>query len=141
MASGIYNKFKYQCFAGGHDLEDDSPSDEIKIALMDDNHVFNATDNMWAQVSGNELAAAGNYIAGGEALENQSITQLATTKFDANNTTWSNATFSAYHAVIYNATTLELVASIDFGGVKDPSGVDFTIQWNASGIMTLATKA
>ena len=141
MASGIYNKFKYECFAGRHDMEDDSPSDEIKVALMDDNHVFNAAHNVWAEVSANELAAAGNYVAGGEALVSQSITQGATTKFDAEDTVWANATFTAYHAVIYNATTNELIASIDLGGAQSPSGVNFTIQWNASGIMTLATKA
>ena len=138
MASGIYNIFKYNCFGGNHDLEDDSPSDTIKVALMDNNHSFTATDNDWTDVSANELAAAGNYTTGGATLSSQGITKAATTIFDAADTEWANATFSAYHAVIYNATTGELIASIDFGGVQSPSAVTFTIQWNASGIITIA---
>lgn len=139
MASGIYDIFKYGCFAGEHDMEEDSPSDDIKVALLDNNHAFVSTHNLWTQVSGNELAAAGNYSTGGESLVSQDITKTATTKFDAEDVVWTNATFTAYHAVIYNATTGRLIASIDFGGAQSPSGVNFTIQWNASGIMTLAT--
>ena len=139
MASGIYNIFKYNCFGGNHDLEDDSPSDTIKVALMDNNHVFTATDDDWTDVSANELAAAGNYTTGGKTLASQGITQAATTIFDAANVEWLLATFTAYHAVIYNATTGELIASIDFGGAQSPAAVTFTVQWNASGIITLAT--
>ena len=138
MASGIYNIFKYNCFGGNHDLEDDSPSDTIMVALMDDSHVFTATDEDWTDVSANELATAGNYTADGAILSTQGITVGATTKFDAADTTWANATFTAYHAVIYNATTGELIASIDFAGAQSPAAVTFTIQWNASGIITLA---
>lgn len=138
MASGVYNIFKYNCFGGNQDLEDDSPSDVIKVALMDNNHVFDATDNYWSDVSANELAESGNYTAGGEILSGQAITKAATTKFDAEDTVWSNATFTAYHAVVYDATTGELIASIDFGEAKIVASAPFTIQWNSSGIVTIA---
>lgn len=138
MASGVYNIFKYNCFGGNQDLEEYSPSDVIKTALMDDNHAFDATDNLWTDVSANELAEAGNYTAGGEVLSGQVVVQASTTKFDAEDTVWANATFTAYHAVIYNATTGELIASIDFGEAKIVAGAPFTIQWNSSGIITIA---
>ena len=138
MASGIYNKFKAQLFEGKMDLQDDSPSDEIKIALMDNNHSFDATKNMWSQISANELASAGNYTTGGKSLVSQGVTQAGTTKFDAEDLSWLNATFSAYHAVIYNNTDGTLIASIDFGSVKTVAAGTFTIQWNAAGIITLA---
>lgn len=139
MASGIYSNFKYNCFAGRQDLEADSPSDVIKVALMDTNHSFNAAHNVWGQVSANELAAAGNYTTGGNILTDQTITKAALTKFDGDDVLWPDASFTAYHAVIYNSTTGDLIASIDFGGAQSPAGALFTIQWNASGIMTLAT--
>ncbi len=138
MVSGIYNIFKYNCFGGNHDLEDNSPSDVIKIALMDNSHSFSAGDEDWSDVSANELAAAGNYTTGGKALASQGIAVGATTVFDADDTSWLNATFSAWHAVIYNVTTGELIASIDFGSEQAPAAVTFTLQWNASGIITIA---
>jgi len=139
MASGIYNIFKYGCFAGKYDMEEDSPSDVFKVALMDDNHSFVKANNSWAEISANELPAAGNYATGGAIITGQAITKGDTTKFDGSDVSWANATFSAYHAVVYNdsSATKELVASIDFGGVKTVAAGTFTIQWNAAGILTI----
>ena len=49
------------------------------------------------------------------------------------------ATFTAYHAVIYDTSVSnDLIASIDFGGAKAVVAGTFTIQWDAAGIITLA---
>ena len=135
MASGIYNRYKANLMNKEVDME----ADTIKVALLNNSHTFTATNNTWSDVSANEVSGTG-YSAGGEALANKAVTQAATTKFDADDTTWSTGTFSAYHAVIYDDTMTndDLIASIDFGGEQQVTAADFTIAWNASGIITLA---
>lgn len=135
MASGIYQRFKANLFNKEVDLE----ADTIKCALMDNSHSFTATHNTWSQVSANEISGSG-YSANGEDLANGAVTQAATTDFDADDTAWTSATFSAWHAVLYDDTLAgdDLILSIDFGGEQQVTGGTFTIQWNASGIITLA---
>ncbi len=135
MASGIYNRFKANLMNKEVDLEDDV----IKVALFNDSHAFAATNTDYSDVSGNELASGNGYTTGGETLAGKAVTEAATTKWDATDKAWGDATFTAYHAVIYDTSvTNDLIASIDFGGAKAVSSGTFTIQWNASGIITLA---
>jgi len=105
--------------------------------LYDDSHAFTATDTVYT--STNELATTGGYTQDDKALAGQAVTTAATTKWDATDTAWTAATFTAYHAVIYDVTnTNSLICSIDFGAAKTVSSGTFTIQWNADGIITLA---
>lgn len=136
MASGIYERFKANLMNKEVDLE----ADTIKCALLDTNHSFTATHNTWSQVSANELANGNGYTTGGEALTTKAVTQGATTDWDADDVSWTSASFTAYHAVIYDDTvaTDDLICSIDFGGAQTVTSGTFTIQWNASGIITLA---
>jgi hypothetical protein len=136
MASGIYERFKANLFNGECDLE----ADTIKCALMDNIHSFTATNNTWSQVSANELSTGGGYTSPGQDLTTKAVTQAATTDWDADDAQWTSATFSAYHAVLYDDTLAgdDLIASIDFGGEQQVTSGTFTIQWNASGIITLA---
>lgn len=135
MASGAYNRFKANLMNKEVDME----ADVIRVALLDNSHSFTAADNTWSQVSTNEISGTG-YTANGEALANKAVTQAATTKFDADDVTWSTGTFTAYHAVIYDDTLTndDLIASFDFGGAQTVTAADFTISWNSSGIITLA---
>jgi len=135
MASGIYDRAKANLMNGETDYE----ADTIKVALMDDNHSFTSTHNTWSDVSANEISGTG-YTAGGETLANAAVTQGSTTKWDADDVVWSNASFTAYHAVIYDDTLAgdDLIASIDFGGAKQVSNSTFTISWDAAGIITLS---
>jgi hypothetical protein len=138
MASGIYNKFKADLMNKIVDLEGDT----IRVALLDNSHAFTATDNVWADVSANEIAGTG-YTANGEVLAGGSVTQGATTKFDGTDLAWTTATFTAYHAVLYDDTIAaptvdDLICSFDFGGAKTVTAGTFTIQWHANGIITLA---
>ncbi len=135
MASGIYNRFKANLMNKEVDLEGDT----IKIILLDTNHSFAASNTVLTDVSGNELAATGGYSTGGNTLASKAVTEAATTKWDAADTAWTSATFTAFHAVIYDSTATDnLVASIDFGGGKAVSSGTFTIQFDSSGIITLA---
>ena len=138
MASGIYN-----CFKG--DLMEKQVSlgtgeDSIYVVLYDASHAFTAGDTVYTTT--NELATAGGYTRGVTAtnlLAGQSVTTAATTKFDATDHAWTSATFTAYHAVIFDATnTNSLICSIDFGGAKTVNAGTFTLVWDAAGIITLA---
>lgn len=135
MASGIYNRFKANLMNKEVDLE----ADTIQVALLDDNHSFSATDNTWSDVSANEISGTG-YTASGATLDGKSVTQAATTKWDATDVSWTSATFSAYHAVIWDDSvgTDDLICSIDFGGEQQVTSGTFTIQWDSDGIITLA---
>lgn len=133
MASGIYNRAKANWFNKVVDLE----ADTIKVTLYDNSHSFTASDTDYT--TDNELATTGGYTQGGATLASKAVTEAATTKWDAADTAWTSATFTAYHAVIYDSTAgNDLIASIDFGGAKTVAAGTFTIQWNASGIITLA---
>lgn len=138
MASGIYSRFKANLLNKECDME----ADVVKVMLLDDSHAFNAAHNVIGDVSANEIAGAG-YTAGGGTLAGKAVTQGATTKWDATDIQWAAATFSAWHAVMYDDThaTDDLIGSIDFGGQKTVAAGIFKIQWHVNGIITLATAA
>lgn len=138
MASGVYNRYKANLLNKEIDME----ADTIKVILLDNSHTFDADNNELTDVNTNEISGTG-YTTGGEIIANITVTQDDTNDkayFDGDNTAWSTATFSAYHAVIYDDTISgdPLIASIDFGGEKDVSAGDFTLQWNADGILELS---
>lgn len=134
MASGVYQRFKANLMNKEIDME----ADTIKVALLNNSHSYTATHNTWSQVSANEISGTG-YSAGGATLGTKSVTQAAATKFDAADTAWSTATFTAYHAVLYDDTLTndDLICSFDLGGAQSVSAGTFTIQWHADGIITL----
>jgi hypothetical protein len=136
MASGIYDRWKANLMNKIVDMEDDV----IKVMLLDDSHSFTTTHNVIGDVSTNQISGTG-YSAGGATLAGKGVTQGATTKFDATDTTWTTASFTAYHAVLWDDSvgTDDLICSIDFGAAKTVTAGTFTIQWHASGIITLAT--
>ncbi len=139
MASGVYNQFKELVMEGVHNLL----TNTVKIALLNNSHTFSASSVGWSSVSANELAATGGYTAGGNTLASPTVI-VASDKgvFDAADSSWTTATFTAYHAVIYNDTPTSpadpLIASIDFGGAKTVSNGTFTIQFHANGILSIA---
>jgi hypothetical protein len=138
MASGIYDKFKYNLMTKKVNLI----TDTIKVALMTNSHSFVSTDTSSSSVLTNQITGTG-YTTGGATLAGQSVTEGASTKWDATtDTEWTSATFSAWHAVLYDttvdATTNNVICSIDFNGEQAVSTGTFKIIWNSSGIMTLA---
>jgi hypothetical protein len=133
MASGCYNRFKANLMNKVVDLE----ADTINVSLYNNSHAFTAADTDYTTT--NELTTAGGYTQGGQALAGKAVTEAATTKWDATDIAWSSATFTAYHAVIWDSTAgNDLICSIDFGGAKSVSAGTFTIVWDAAGIITLA---
>jgi len=135
MSSGIYSRFKANLMNKEVDLE----ADTIKVILLDDSHTFAAANTVLTDISGNELPTAGGYTAGGATLASKSVTEGVTTKWDADDTAWTDATFTAYHAAIYDDDVSDnLICSIAFGGAKSVTAGTFTIQWDANGIISLA---
>ncbi len=133
-ASGVYDGFMADMPLALMDWD----TDALKVGLLDTNHTFTAADDTWADVSANEISGTG-YTAGGNALDNCTVTEAVPVKLDCDDEAWTTATFSAFHAVIYNTANADsLVDSFDFGGEKAVVAGTFTIQWNASGINTIS---
>jgi hypothetical protein len=137
MASGIYDVFKVDLMDASVNIA--SGGDTLQVALLDNSHAFTASDTVWGSISANEIAGTG-YSAGGETLANQTVSLASNTAtFDGDDTSWTSATFTCYHAAIYDSTnTSSLICSIDFGGAQTVTAGTFTIEWNANGIISLA---
>lgn len=134
----FYDAFKEDLLNSNIDLD----SDNIKCALLNNSATFTAADTVFTNVSGNEIAAGNGYVAGGQALANKVVNKsTGTSKWDADDVTWtaSGGSITAYKAVLYDVTVSNrLIAFIDLGGVATAnSGSPLSIQWNASGILTL----
>ena len=75
-----------------------------------------------------------------QELAGKAVTEGPATKFDANDTAWTSATFTAYFAVLFDDTLVgkDLICCFDFGGGKTVSNGTFTIVWHSDGIITLS---
>lgn len=138
MASGIYQRFQANILKGNIDLEND-----VLIAiLLDENHSFNAAHNNLTNVVANELENAGGYTPQDKEVTNGAVTQAASTKFDADDIIWTDATFTAYNMVIYDETASnDLICSYDFGGAKTVTDGTFMIQFHVDGIILVEASA
>jgi len=136
MASGVYNTFKSEIMKKNIDLVNDT----VKVALYTSSASFVAENDSYAAT--NEVSGAG-YTAGGAALASKAVTVDDTDDegvFDAADTTWSTSTITARYAIIYDDTVTtpnadQLIACIDFGSDKSSSAGNFTLQWDAEGIL------
>lgn len=121
----------------------------FKVTLHSSSYTFAATHNVYADLT-NELSTANGYTNTGQALASVSWTQSSgTATFDAADTVWaaSGGSIVARRAVIravgtFNSLVDPLVASILLdttpADVTTTTGNTLTLQWNASGIFTLA---
>lgn len=141
MASVIYNSFKRDIMNGSIDLD----TDTIKVLLVTASYTPNQDAHDKRDDITNEVAAAGGYSTGGEALSTKSVTADNTDNegvFTADPLTWAASTITARGAVLYKSrggasSADELICYIDFGSDKISSSGDFTITWNAEGILNL----
>lgn len=144
MASLVFNNFKYRQLGDTSVTPINLKSDTIKLALLtssytpsEDNHDF------YDDVSANEVAASGSYVAGGATLtvttsqdntDNEGV-------FDATDVAFTTFTGTARYAVIYKSTgvssTSPLICLIDFGSDIAATNGTFTITFAAEGILNL----
>jgi hypothetical protein len=132
----VYNRFLYNIGQKLIDLD----TDNIKCAILSNAYTPSKDDDVWADVSTHEVSGTG-YDAGGKLLANAAFVQDdANDKawLDADNLTWTTVTFTNGRFAVLYADAMaadELICCLDFGADKSPSGDDFTIQFNALGIL------
>jgi hypothetical protein len=141
MASKLYGQFLSQAL----NKEIDWDTDTIKVALLTNSYTPDQdAHNYLDDVIANEVTGTG-YTAGGNTLANKTNSYNSSTNvivLDADDTTWSSSTITARYAVIYDASpatnaTRPLIGYVDFGSDQSSSNGNFTITWDATGIVRI----
>lgn len=141
MPSKLYGQFLSQAL----NKEIDWDTDTIKVALLTNSYTPDQdAHNYLDDVVANEVSGTG-YTAGGNTLANKTNTYNSGTNvivLDADDTTWSSSTITARYAVVYDATpatnaTRPLIGYVDFGSDQSSSNGNFTITWDATGIVRI----
>ena len=140
MANLVYNSYKKDIGDGNINWSGDT----FKVMLVTSTYTPNIDTHTKRSDITNEVVGTA-YTAGGAALSTITNTQDNTNDegvIDADNVTWSTSTITARGAIIYKSTGVaandNLVAYFDFGSDQISSAGDFTINWNAAGILGLA---
>lgn len=141
MASKLYGQFLAQAL----NKEIDWDTDTIKVALLSNAYTPDQdAHNYLDDVVANEVTGTG-YTAGGATLANKTNSYNGATNvivLDADDVTWSSSTITARYAVIYDASpatnaTKPLIGYVDFGSDQSSSNGNFTITWDATGIVRI----
>lgn len=141
MASKLYGQFLSQAL----NKEIDWDTDTIKVALLTNAYTPDQdAHNYFDDVVANEVTGTG-YTAGGLTLSNKTNSYNSATNvivLDADDVTWSSSTITARYAVIYDASpatnaTRPLIGYVDFGSDQSSSNGNFTITWDATGIVRI----
>jgi hypothetical protein len=142
MASKLYGNFLSQAL----NKEIDFDTDTIKVALLTNGYTPDQdAHNYFDDVSTHEVSGATGYTSGGITLANKTNTYNSgsnTIVLDADDVTWSSSTITARYAVVYNASpatnaTRPLIGYVDFGSDQSSSNGNFTITWDATGIVRI----
>ena len=141
MAGVWYNEGKRAVLAG----EIQPVTDDLKVMLLPSYTPNIDTHQNYDDVSASEHGATGGYTLGGESLGTKAVTTDATldrAEFTAANTVWTTSTLSAQWAILYFDSTVDSTSTLlcywDFGSTKSSTAADFTLQWDAEGILQLA---
>lgn len=137
----IFNAYKKFLFDG---TDIDIDSDTIKVALCDNSYTPSIDDHDYFNDITDEISG-GNYTAGGDTIDNASVTQDNTNDLayiNGDDVTWTSVTFTdARYGIIYKSTgtasTSPLIGYVDFGANKTITDGTFTISWHASGIISI----
>ena len=124
--------------------EIDWDTDVIKVMLTTSTYVPAQDTEDYKDDVTNEVSGTG-YTATGETLTSKTVTYTAGTnvhKLDAADTTWSASSITARIAVIYDSSpatdaTRPLMGYQDFITDRTSDAGDFTIQWDAAGIIEI----
>jgi hypothetical protein len=118
-------------------------NDTIKCALTTATYAPNQDTHDFFDDVTNEVTGSG-YTAGGVTLGTKTLTYDAATnetRLDAADALWATSTITARYAVVYKSTgtasTSALLGYVDFGGDQTTSAADFTIQWDATGVLKI----
>ena len=137
-----YGRFQEGQYSATADRRIDWVNDPIQCSLHTVTYVFDQDAHDFFNDATNELTTGGGYTAGGVALAGKTLaydTGTNQARLDANDASWSNATFTARHAITWKNTagantTDPLISDVDFGADESVASGTFTIQWDATGI-------
>lgn len=141
MASKMYGNFLVKAL----NKEVDFDSDTIKVALLSSAYTPNQdAHDYYDDVSANEITGTG-YTAGGATLAGKTVTYDSANNvivLDANDVVWSASTITARYAVVYDdsgATAAQkvLIGYVDFGSDQSSTNGNFTVTWDATGIVRI----
>ncbi|NDF35596.1 MAG: hypothetical protein EB154_07055 [Nitrosopumilaceae archaeon] len=141
MPSKLYGQFLSQAL----NKEIDWDTDTIKVALLSNAYTPDQdAHNYFDDVVANEVTGTG-YTQGGITLANKTNTYNSATNvivLDADDVTWSSSTITARYAIVYDASpatnaTRPLIGYVDFGSDQSSSNGNFTITWDATGIVRI----
>lgn len=141
MAAGdahVVNNFKEQLMLKTMDCVGDT----FKVALYSDAYASSQIDGAAPAYSAtNEISVSG-YTAAGATLAGKSVTQQDTpdnAMWDANDTTWNSlGTATILRAILYDDTTATKWLAIIWEIGTNSNGGNYTLQWNANGLMLLS---
>jgi hypothetical protein len=128
ITQAMCTSFKSEVLQEGHQLA----TDTIKIALYTSSASLDATTTAYS--SSNEVSGTG-YTATGVTLTSTAVSTTGTTAhFDADDPTWTSASFTANGALIYNSSNSnKAIAVLAFGGDFTVAGGTFKIVFPAAG--------
>lgn len=141
MASKLYGSFLVKAL----NKEVDYDTDTIKIALVSSAYTPNQdAHDYWDDVSTNEVSGTG-YTAGGATLTSKTVSYDSGSNvivLDAADAVWAASTITARYAVIYDdagaaAAQKVLVGYIDFGSDQSSTNGNFTVTFDATGIVRI----
>lgn len=139
MASKLYGSFLMKAL----NKEVDWDTDDIKVALLSSAYTPNQdTHDYFDDVVANEVSGTG-YTAGGQSLSSKTSTYDSANNvviLDAADAVWGSSTITARYAVVYDnagATNAQkaLIGYVDFGSDQSSTNGNFTITWDATGIV------
>lgn len=141
MAAKLYGSFLMKAL----NKEIDYDTDTIKVMLLTSAYTPNQdTHDYLDDVVANEVTGTG-YTAGGATLSNKALTYDSATNvviLDADDVTWASSTITARYAVLYDASpgtnaTRPLIGYVDFTSDQSSTAGNFTITWDATGIVRI----
>lgn len=120
-------------------------TDSFKIMLLTSSHTPDIDADVFIDdVSANEVAASGDYSAGGFAVTITGSTDDTNDlgKTDGSDTTLTGATITARYGILYKDTgtpsTSPILVEYDFGSNKSSTAGDFVVTVNAAGLFTIS---
>lgn len=118
--------------------------DNLVCTLHDDTNGFDETHSVWSDVSGSEIGDtdyASQSLTGITITTNQASLPW-TVDVDCDDITFgTSVNISAYHAIIRDADTDQLLFHVDFGGLKESVDGEFTLQIDSNGLLAEEVKS
>jgi len=151
MPSFVFNKFKGDLFGGAHVLSAANGTYAVALVVtsaafasgvsatnIDSVSAWSALSATWGIAGKDGYNSTGYTPIGLSATVTSADTTTDKGVWAASNISWPSSTIDADGCVIYRVSDGAMVCAVDFGGKKSSSNGDFTIEWNAAGILNLA---